>query len=90
MRQKLYAMLLIFAAASMTTSCGTSFEADESTVYITKEGNVIGADIEDFNEDYYDEEELKAYVTESIESYVESNGNGSLDGTAILKLCDLY
>lgn len=79
MRRKLYAMLLIFAVASMTTSCGTSFEADESTVYITKEGNVIGADIEDFNEEYYDEEELEAYITESIEDYVASNGDGSLE-----------
>lgn len=78
MRRKLYVALLVFAAASVTTSCGTSFEAEESTVYITKEGNVIGADIEDFNEDYYDEEELKAYITESIEQYVESNGDGSL------------
>lgn len=79
MKRKLYAALGIFAAASITTACGASFEADESTVYITKQGNVIGADIEDFNEDYYDEEELKAYITESIESYVESNGNGSLE-----------
>ncbi len=79
MRRKLYAALLVLAAAGMTTACGTSFEADESTVYITKDGNVIGADIEDFNEDYYDEEELEAYITESIESYVESNGDGSLE-----------
>ena len=79
MRRKLYAALCVFAAASMTTACGASFEADESTVYITKQGNVIGADIEDFNEDYYDEDELKAYITESIESYVESNGDGSLE-----------
>ena len=79
MRRKLYAALIVLAAAGMTTACGTSFEADESTVYITKDGNVIGADIEDFNEDYYDEEELKAYITESIESYVESNGDGSLE-----------
>lgn len=79
MRRKLYAALCIIAAASMATACGTSFKADESTVYITKEGNVIGADIEDFNEDYYDEEELKAYITESVEKYVESNGNGSIE-----------
>lgn len=79
MRRKLYAALVILVTAGMTTACGTSFEADESTVYITKDGNVIGADIEDFNKDYYDEEELKAYITESIESYVESNGNGSLE-----------
>ena len=79
MRRKLYAALIVLAAVGMTTACGTSFEADESTVYITKDGNVIGADIEDFNKDYYDEEELKAYITESIENYVESNGDGSLE-----------
>ena len=65
MRRKLYAALFILVTAGITTACGASFEADESTVYIKKDGNVIGADIEDFNKDYYDEEELKAYITES-------------------------
>ncbi len=79
MKRKLHAALCIFSAASVMTACGNSFEAAESTVYITKQGNVIGADIEDFNEDYYDEEELKAYITESVESYVALNGDGSLE-----------
>ena len=79
MRRKLYAVLGIFAAASMVTACGTSFKAEESTVYVTKQGTVIGADIEDFNEDYYDEEELETYITESVESYVASNGDGSVE-----------
>ena len=52
MKRKLYAALGICASASMITACGTSFEAAESTVYVTKQGNVIGADIEDFNEEY--------------------------------------
>lgn len=79
MRRKLYAALCIAAAASTITACGASFEAAESTVYITKEGTVIGADIEDFNEDYYDEEELEQYITESVEGYVASNGDGSIE-----------
>lgn len=79
MRRKLYAALCVFAAASTITACGTSFKAEESTVYVTKQGTVIGADIEDFNEDYYDEEELKNYITESVENYVASNGDGSVE-----------
>ncbi len=79
MKRKLCAAFCIFASASIITACGTSFEADESTVYVTKQGNVIGADIEDFNEEYYDEEELKAYITESVENYVSSNGDGSIE-----------
>ena len=70
MKRKLYAALGICASASMITACGTSFEAAESTVYVTKQGNVIGADIEDFNEEYYDAEELEAYIAESVENYV--------------------
>lgn len=79
MRRKLYTALCVFAAAGMITACGNSFEAAESTVYVTKQGTVIGADIEDFNEDYYNEEELKDYITESVESYVASNGDGSVE-----------
>lgn len=79
MKQKLCALLCICAAASTITACGTSFKAAESTVYITKKGTVVGADIEDFNEDYYDEEELKNYITESVESYAASNGDGSIE-----------
>ena len=44
-----------------------------------RSGTVIGADIEDFNEDYYDEEELKNYITESVDNYVASNGDGSVE-----------
>ena len=79
MKRKLYAALFIFAAAGMITACGTSFKAEKSTVYVTKQGTVIGADIEDFNEDYYDEEELKNYITESVDNYVASNGDGSVE-----------
>ena len=79
MKRKLYAALGICASASMITACGTSFEAAESTVYVTKQGNVIGADIEDFNEEYYDAEELEAYIAESVENYVALNGDGSIE-----------
>lgn len=79
MKRKLYAALCILAAASTITACGFSFKATESTIYITEKGTVIGADIEDFNEDYYDEEELKNYITESVERYVASNGDDSIE-----------
>lgn len=79
MKQKLYAALCIFSAASMTTACGSSFKASESTVYITNKGTVIGADIEDFSEDYYDEEELKNYITDSVGRYAAENGDGSIE-----------
>lgn len=79
MKRKLYVVLLAVLAASAFSACGKSFQASVSTVYITEKGTVIGADIEDFNEKYYDEEELKNYITESVDSYVASNGDGSVE-----------
>ncbi len=79
MKRKRYAALCILAAASIAAGCGNSFKASDSTVYITKKGPVIGANIEDFNKEYYDEGELKKYITESVEDYVASNGNGSVE-----------
>ncbi len=79
MKRKLYTALWICAAAGMITACGSSFKAAESTVYITDEGTVTGADIEDFSEDYYDEEELENYITESVDRYVAANGDGSVE-----------
>lgn len=79
MNRKLYAALLPVLAAGIFAACGQPFQASVSTVYITEKGGVIGADIEDFNEKYYDEEELKNYITESVDSYVASNGDGSVE-----------
>lgn len=79
MKRKLYVVLLAVLTASTFAACGQSFQAAVSTVYITEKGTVIGADIEDFNEKYYDEKELKNYITESVDSYVASNGDGSVE-----------
>ncbi len=79
MKRKLYVTLSAVLAAGMFAACGQPFQASVSTVYITEKGTVIGADIEDFNEKYYDEKELKNYITESVDSYVAENGDGSVE-----------
>ncbi len=78
MKGKLCAVLCIFVAAIVITACGSSFKAAESTVYVTKDGTVKSANIEDFSKDYYDEKELKDYITQSVDDYIASNGDGSI------------
>ncbi len=78
MKRKLFTMLCVLAAGTVT-ACGASFQVSDSTVYITKKGTVIGAAIEDFNEEYYDEKELETYISESVDTYVASNGDGSVE-----------
>ena len=78
MKRKLCAALCIGLAAGTAAACGKSLETNENTVYVKKDGTIIGASIEDFNEDYYDEAELEAYITESVDDYVALNGDGSV------------
>ncbi|MCD8124760.1 MAG: hypothetical protein LUE23_06955 [Lachnospiraceae bacterium] len=57
------------------TGCGSvSFEPEASTLYVTKEGTVTGAEIESFDnssftEARYDETELTEFVEEAVISY---------------------
>lgn len=56
------------------TGCGNSYEADESTVFVLKDGSVVSTDVEDFDETAYDADALKSYIEETIASYNEENG----------------
>ena len=71
-------LLLCGLSAVVLSACSMKFKAEENTVYLKKDGTVLEANIEGFNESYYDEKELKEYVEESVSDYVQSNGDGSV------------
>lgn len=76
------------------SGCGSTFSADENTVYVQKNGKVVTVDIDDLDQDYYDEEELKNFVDDEITAYTDEHGKGTVklsdltvkDGTAVLKM----
>ena len=78
MKRKICLMLCGSAAILSACALNTEFKAEEDTVYLKKDGTVLEASIEDFNESYYDEEELKEYIEQSVSSYVQDNGDGSV------------
>lgn len=64
--------------AGMLTGCGTTVEGDTSVVYVGKNGAVISLDVEHFDKDYYDAEELESFVDEEVAAYTQENGRGSV------------
>lgn len=70
--------LVCLLMTGLFSACGKSLEADRDTVYVQKKGAVIGAAISDFDKDYYDEEELKAFVEEKVQNYQEEHGKKSV------------
>ena len=70
--------LVCLLMAGLFSACGKSLEADRDTVYVQKKGTVIGAAIADFDKDYYDQEELKAFAEEKVEAYQKEHGKDSV------------
>lgn len=75
--------------------CGQSdLKADTDTVYVEKNGAVLSMDVEAFDQEYYDEAELKEFVDSEVADYNGQHGEKSVevkdlsveDGTAKLKL----
>ena len=65
----------------LLTGCGDTLKADCDTVYIQKKGTIIGASVESFDQDYYEEEELKAFIDKEVEDYQKSHEEDSLKVT---------
>ena len=74
--------------------CGSSLEADTNTVYVSKHGKVVSMDVEQLDQSYYDETELKEFVDSAVDEYNTENGKNSVkvddltveDGTAKLRM----
>ena len=75
--------------------CGQSdLKADTDTVYVEKNGAELSMDVEAFDQEYYDEAELKEFVDSEVSDYNGQHGEKSVevkdlsveDKTAKLKL----
>lgn len=71
-------LLMLVLCVGLLTGCGASYDAEESTVFVLKDGKIVSTDVESFDEDTYDEEKLKTYVEEAIAEYVEENGEDTV------------
>ena len=71
--KKLGQIVLVFLlSVGMFTGCGTSYKADESTVFVLKDGKIVSTDVENFDEKTYDKDGLKEYVKNEIDTYKQS------------------
>ncbi len=94
MRRITAIMLLSALCFVLLWGCGAKYDAEESTVFVLKDGKIVSTDVDDFDEEKYDEEELEEYVDGQISAYNEENGKNSVklenlsvkDGKAVLTL----
>lgn len=78
MKRKLSLGMLLVFFVMMFAGCGENFTADESTVFVDKNGNVTSVDVEELDQGYYDEEELEDYIEAAVNVYTEVNGKNTV------------
>lgn len=71
--------LVCVLLTGLLTACGKKLDADCNTVYVKKNGSITGVAIEDFKEDNYDEEELKAFIDEKVEAFQKEHDKKSAE-----------
>ena len=76
MRKACMAGISVLIGISMLAGCGKSLDADTDTVYVQKNGTVLSVDVETLDKDYYDETELKDYVTDAVSTWKECGQTG--------------
>lgn len=72
MKKRISICFAVFMSAGLLTACGA--QADRTTVYVKESGKVTEEIVESFDKDYYDKEELKDFVDQTIDEYVEETG----------------
>ena len=73
MRKRMNLFLITVLSLAFLTACGDTLKVDENTVYVRKNGKIIGAAVEEFDKEYYDEKELETYIQDRVESYLSDH-----------------
>lgn len=78
MRKTVQIGLIGVLAITLLTGCGTGFSADKDTIYVQKKGTIKGANVADFDKEYYSETELSEFITDTVDTYVAKSGEGTV------------
>lgn len=71
-------LIPLFFAVMLVSGCSTIGNIEQNTIVIKKDGTVIGAIVEDFQDPKYVSEELKAMLEEEITTYNAQAGEGKV------------
>lgn len=75
--------LCLLVCTGILTGCGKTVDSATSMVYVDKKGAVVSIDVEELDQTYYDETELKSYVNEAVEDYTKENGKNTVKADSI-------
>ena len=81
MRKRMVALSCCIGMCMLMAACGTKLDVQENTIALQRNGKILEADVENFDQSYYKEDELNSYIQNAVDDYTAEHGKKSVSVT---------
>lgn len=81
MRKRMVALSRCIGMCMLMAACGTKLDVQENTIALQRNGKILEAAVETFDQSYYKEDELNSYIQNAVDDYTAEHGKKSVSVT---------
>lgn len=81
MRKRMVALSCCIGMCMLMAACGTKLDVQENTIALQRNGKILEAAVETFDQSYYKEDELNSYIQNAVDDYAAEHGKKSVSVT---------
>lgn len=81
MKKRMAALGCCIGMSMLLGACGVKLDVQENTIALQRNGKILEAAVESFDQSYYDQEELDTYVQNAVDDYTAEHGKKSVSVT---------
>ena len=81
MRKRMGALSCCIGMCMLMAACGTKLDVQENTIALQRNGKILEAAVETFDQSYYKEDELNSYIQNAVDDYTAEHGKKSVSVT---------
>lgn len=81
MRKRMVALSCCIGMCMLMAACGTKLDVQENTIALQRNGKILEAAVETFDQSYYKEDDLNSYIQNAVDDYTAEHGKKSVSVT---------
>lgn len=81
MRKRMVALSCCIGMCMLMAACGTKLDVQENAIALQRNGKILEAAVETFDQSYYKEDELNSYIQNAVDDYTAEHGKKSVSVT---------
>ena len=81
MRKRMVALSCCIGMCMLMAACGTKLDVQENTIALQRNGKILEAAVETFDQSYYKEDELNSYIQNAVDDFTAEHGKKSVSVT---------